>query len=90
MTQTVEQMALAIATTLQPNAQAAIDALSVCAVALEGVVETTPPIGSTRDSIEQAAKVLRNYAQRIAEPLTGLGLEMDMGHFAPPAEEPAP
>ena len=87
MTQTVEEMALAIATALTPKAQAAIDALSECAIALEAVVETTPPIGSTRDNIEQAAKVLRNYAHRIAEPLTGLGLELNLGHFAPAAPQ---
>lgn len=90
MTQTVQEMALTIATALQPNAQTAINALSVCAMALEAVVETTPPIGSTRDNIEQAAQVLRNYAHRIAEPLTGLGLNLDMGHFTPPTPQGGP
>jgi hypothetical protein len=81
MTQTLEQAALSIATALAPQAQAAVDALAVCKAALDAIYAATPAVGSSRDAIADAAKVQRNYAHRIAEPLMALGVTMDLSAF---------
>lgn len=77
----LSQAAADIAQALRPQAQAAIDALATCRASLVSIQAQTPNVGSAYTTIGDAAKVLRNYALRIAEPLQELGVSMDVSAF---------
>lgn len=87
----LEAAARSIAQALAPSAQSAVDALATCRDALLSIAEATPDVGSSRAAILDAAKVQRNYASRIAEPLIALGVDVDLSAFDdPPSSSPSP